>query len=172
MHIPQGCGAGYCRAYYLLTPQITQNMTWSEEYDLLYQTTPPICQKFVCETSQEFILLIICVKLSGIRNRLGTTASTWSRRCRITLSYAIPYANVQCFFYINRYHKSKIENFTHLCREIYRIISIAILKPLWKSQSGNSAWYIPEAFLDQSTPTPFFITHLWTSETHSAQQVP
>ena len=50
-------------------------MAFSEVYDLLYYTTPHIYQKIVCEISQEFILLIICVTLStaweGYRLGLG-----------------------------------------------------------------------------------------------------
>ncbi len=37
---------------------ISQNMLFLEVYDLLCYATPHICQKNVCEISQEFILLI------------------------------------------------------------------------------------------------------------------
>ena len=61
---------------------ISQNMAFSEVYDLLYYTAPHICKKIVCEISQEFILLIICVTLSTAWDgyRLGLGEGGWRAR--------------------------------------------------------------------------------------------
>ncbi len=51
-------------------------MARSEKYDLLEYMMPPICQKFVCETSQEFILILSGISPGGIKFKLGTTAQS------------------------------------------------------------------------------------------------
>ena len=61
-------------------------------------------------------------------------------------------------------YRLRSDFFKNKYREIHCIIFNCNFEAFVKSLSGNSRRMISEPFLDQNTPTQFFITYFWTTE--------